>query len=273
MKLPFFTLDPSYSIAVDAPPLSPWLHEGVCASDVKCIDVRDLNVIEAANKVRGSIRVLLLQDADDGRAEELIGATLPLMILRVQPRRSFSDSQLFKNYRLSLEQTMSQDALGSPFMGWVTVSVFTPEDREVSPLVATHGPTAPLLESGAPRLWSIEAFGGYGKDIERENATLSKYLQDAIHGLVPLPLQAGLPNLLPNEPLSLTSDGEDIIGYIASATDAPGQFMALSQVEVATILGYSLSSDEVRNLDFSSLISNQFAREILKWVNKNISND
>tara|TARA_R110000824_G_scaffold40930_3_gene122229 strand:+ start:9160 stop:9981 length:822 start_codon:yes stop_codon:yes gene_type:complete len=273
MKIPFLRFSPEYSVAVDAPKLSPWLKEGLGGTGAECIDISDMNVIEAANKVRSSIQALVLQDADDDRAESIIAATLPKLIIRIQPRRSFSDPLMFENYELAFERSMSQDSFGSPFIGWITVSVFAPPASQLEALVPTHGPTAPSLPSGAPRLWDVTQFDGLGYPLDREDEKLKDYLSSSIQGRVPLPLQAGLPSMLPNEPLSLTSGDDEIIGYIASATNAPGQFMALSQVDVATILGYSLSSDAVRNIDLSSLISQQVAGSILRWIHLNVSNE
>jgi hypothetical protein len=273
MKIPFLRFSPEYSVAIDAPKLSPWLIDGLGGTGADCIDISEMNAIDAANKVRSSIKALILQDADDERASAIIAATLPQLIIRVQPRRSFSDPLMFENYQLAFERSMSQDAFGSPFIGWITLSVFAPPGSELKALMPTHGPTAPPLPSGAPRLWSLNQFDGLGYPLERDDEKLKDYLVSSIQGTVPLPLQAGLPSMLPNEPLLLTSGEEEIIGYIASATNAPGQFMALSQVDVATILGYSLSSDEVRNIDLSSLISQQVAGSILRWIHLNVSTE
>ena len=97
MKIPFLRFSPEYSVAVDAPKLSPWLKEGLGGTGAECIDISDMNVIEAANKVRSSIQALVLQDADDDRAESIIAATLPKLIIRIQPRRSFSDPLMFEH--------------------------------------------------------------------------------------------------------------------------------------------------------------------------------
>ena len=204
-------------------------------------------------------------------------ALLPELVLEVKPRRSYESPDPFDNYALGLHTTFSQDSLGSPLVGWVSLSVYCPKGKSLSHLEPLYGPTAPPLQSGAPPLWATSPLERTlvfkGKTIERNNPVLTKYLQASMQGTHPLPLQAGLPNELPNEPIVLTSEGNDYKGYIASSPKDPGQFMVLDQVDLASILGYSLSSDLLGSVDLSGLVSKQVASEVLRWINLNVSNE
>jgi len=134
----------------------------------------------------------------------------------------------------------------------------------------THGPGAPLSESGLVKMWDEELFRGVGVEIDQRVPEYSREIKLAMEGRRPLPILPGVAFCLPRSvavfPVESGGETLKVSGLLCHSMTSALGFVLITVPELVSMMGYAPENAE--SLDWKqirALTPIPFARSLLSW--------